>query len=180
MQFSREGSNRENFVAWSRSFKLYIDIFQDMSGTVWALVGRVGSKSEETEKSFQKAEWPGGVSSYVSGVIFYFYHISMYIQYGCLFWAISTLVAKCSTVIGHICLFGSEKANSFINNKCCKFVQRNYVVGMNDCIKNRWIVKIFLTQKIFAWILCVWCVKGFTVNYLNQLYWLSMCTETRN
>lgn len=69
------------------------------------------------------------------GYYYFTFTISMYIQYGCLFWATSTLVAKCSTVIGHICLFGSEKSNSFINNKCCKFVQRNFVVGMNDCIK---------------------------------------------
>lgn len=32
--------------------------------------------------------------------------------------------------------------------KCCKFFLRNYVIGVNGCIKNRWVPKIFNAKNI--------------------------------
>lgn len=52
--------------------------------------------------------------------------ISLYTQYWCVFWSMSTLVTKYSGLIGHIFLFWSKKsAKSVWKDKCHKFIQQN-------------------------------------------------------
>lgn len=38
--------------------------------------------------------------------------------------------------------------------KCCKFFLRNYVIGVNGCIKNRWVPKIFNAKNIHTGFRC--------------------------
>lgn len=73
----RRRQQQGDVMAWSRTLSRPW-IFQDVSGAVWALVGRVWTSSQGAEKSFNRADGPRAACSCASDVQQFYFTICVF------------------------------------------------------------------------------------------------------